>query len=58
MESSVSQKEHFSQIHMEELVKNCKVFMDTCSIVDAEISFWEHIKPFLKKYDKKVIIPY
>ncbi len=58
MESSVSQKEHFAQIHMEELVKNCKVFMDTCSIVDAEISFWEHIKPFLKKYDKKVIIPY
>ena len=46
MESSVSQKEHFAQIHMEELVKNCKVFMDTCSIVDAEISFWEHIKPF------------
>ncbi len=58
MAENFSQNELNAQRHMENLVKESRIFMDTCSIIDAKILFWEHIKPYLRKYDKKIIIPY
>ena len=58
MDDAVSQKELNAQKYMEHCVKEFKIFIDTCSIIDAKSSFWEHIKPYLKKYKQKIIVPY
>ena len=56
MSEEVSKEQNAKQF-MEQVVKKNKIFMDTCSIIIAENSFWDHITPYLKQYKKKVIIP-
>lgn len=53
MNDTVSQKELNAQKYMEHCVKEFKIFIDTCSIIEAKSSFWEHIKPYLKKIREK-----
>lgn len=44
---------------MEKVIKDNKVFIDTCSLLYEHSSeFWVHIFPILQKYNKKIIIPY
>ena len=57
MEETISQKELKARKILENLVQDNRIFMDTCSIIDASDLFWKHIKPFLTKYEKKIIVP-
>ena len=44
---------------LENFVKNCLIFIDTCSLMHEHSSdFWNHIVPLLQKYDKSIIIPF
>lgn len=50
--------ERHSKICLENYVKECKIFIDTCSILHfASEKFWTNIIPFLYKYNKKIIVP-
>lgn len=43
---------------LEEYVKKCKIFIDTCSLVNDNINkFWVDIIPLLLRYNNKIIIP-
>ena len=57
MEETISQEELKARKILENLVRDNRIFMDTCSIIDASDLFWKHIKPFLTKYEKKIIVP-
>ncbi|MGP1457697.1 MAG: PIN domain-containing protein [Treponema sp.] len=50
-------QEQKAHTKLENYVKNYKVFMDTCSILQTDNLFWEHIYPLLNKYKKNIIIP-
>lgn len=48
-----------AKAQLEEYVKKCKIFIDTCSLVQPNADrFWMNIIPFIKKYNNKVIIPH
>ena len=48
-----------SQAQLEEYVKNYKIFIDTCSLVQPNADqFWMNVIPLLKKYNNKIIVPY
>ena len=45
-------------IFLDFICKEFKIFIDTCSLLDdMAYIFFENIKPFLKAYNKKIIIP-
>lgn len=47
-----------AQNALENYVKDCKIFIDTCSILHfAADKFWINIIPFLEHYQNKIIIP-
>ena len=47
-----------SKAFLVNIVKNFKIFIDTCSLLSeyAE-SFWEHILPVLKEHNSNVVVP-
>ena len=43
---------------LEQLIKNNKVFIDTCSLLYEEADrFWENVSPILEQEKVKIIIP-
>ena len=58
-EFSVAEMEERSKIFLVDIVKNYKIFIDTCSLLSeyAE-NFWEHIVPVLKEEKSNIIVPY
>lgn len=51
-------KETYAKNALDGYVKNCKIFLDTCSILHfAADKFWMNIIPLLRQYQNKVIIP-
>jgi rRNA-processing protein FCF1 len=43
---------------LEECARDYKIFIDTCSLLDLDITkFWNNIIPLLQQYNNKVIIP-
>ncbi len=44
---------------LEDYVKNYKIFIDTCSLLDDKADlFWSNILPLLSRHNVKVIVPY
>ena len=57
-QSTSESKEDYARSHMESYVKDCKIFIDTCSLLHfAADKFWINIIPLLGQYNNKVIIP-
>ena len=57
-EFSVAEMEQRSKNFLIEIVKNYKIFIDTCSLLSEYAdSFWEHILPVLKENKANIIVP-
>lgn len=57
MGNRVNNPEQIAKDALEEYVKNWVIFVDTCSILhDSANKFWNNIIPFLRYYNKKVIV--
>lgn len=58
--SSVNKSpEEKSKDFLDYVVKNYKIFIDTCSLLDDNAEqFWENITPFLIENNSSIIIPY
>lgn len=55
----MNEKDKIQLDKLEEYVKDYILFIDTCSLMFEEADlFWEHILPLLKKYGKKINMPY
>lgn len=55
----VNEAEERSKEFIEVVVKDFKIFIDTCSLLSDEADkFWANIVPLLQRYGKTIIIPY
>lgn len=52
-----NEKEERARNSLENYVKEWKIFIDTCSILNSNDKFWNNIVPLLQKYNNKLIIP-
>lgn len=51
-------KEDYARNIMESYVRECKIFIDTCSLLHIAVDkFWRNIIPLLRQYQAKIIIP-
>lgn len=56
--NSGKSREEYAQDSLENFVKECKIFIDTCSLLNpAADKFWMNIIPLLNRYRAKIIIP-
>lgn len=50
-------KEEYARDALEQYVKNCKIFIDTCSLLNsAADKFWLNVIPLLQIYNMKIIV--
>lgn len=56
----MNEKDKVQMDKLEEYVRDYMLFIDTCSLMfDKGIDlFWSHIIPLLKRYNKKIYMPY
>lgn len=58
-EYSAEQMEQRSKAFLGDVVKNYKIFIDTCSLLSEHADkFWEHILPMLKECQANVVVPF
>ena len=58
MTNDISKKEDYARGVMETHVKECKIFIDTCSLLHfAADKFWMNMIPLLRQYQAKIIVP-
>lgn len=51
-------KEEYAKAALEKYVKECKIFIDTCSLLHDSIrQFWLNIIPLLRQYNNRVFVP-
>ena len=56
---NINEAEERSKQLLDNVVKNYKIFIDTCSLLDIYADkFWQNILPLLQRERKSIIIPY